>query len=223
MRKVIDEKNTALLYTVVKDAKSIGIDFFNRDDVIIDEEVYQMSRKHTLGLCKRRRNMDGMYVYSIFFSTKFSTISEQEKKNVLMHELIHTLPNCFNHKSEFKRMMNYVNAKLPEYNVTVRSKEKNDEDKEDKALNMIRKALSPVGEINGFPVYEKPFLYMFNIGHKNGNVKKVYFLNLIKEHLRRKEYGFIKYIYETRPDLYRFIVRKSTKKMMNEINKIVNQ
>lgn len=223
MRMITDENNTALLYSVVKDAKSIGIDFFNRDDVIVHEEVYQMNRKHTLGLCKKRRNIYGIYEYFIFFSTKFSKISEQEKKNVLMHELIHTLPNCFNHKSEFKRMMNYVNANLPEYNVTVRSKEKNDDDKEDKALNMIRKALSPVGERNGFPVYEKPFLYMFSIGHKNGNVKKVYFLNLIKEHLRRKEYGFIKYIYETRPDLYRFIVRKSTKKMMNEINKIVNQ
>lgn len=42
-------------------------------------------------------------------------------KTVIAHEIIHTLPNCFNHGTEFKKYADKINKAYPEYNIESRS------------------------------------------------------------------------------------------------------
>ena len=42
-------------------------------------------------------------------------VDEQIAKNTIIHELLHTVPGCFTHKSKWKIYSEYINRKLPNY------------------------------------------------------------------------------------------------------------
>lgn len=45
-------------------------------------------------------------------------IEDQITLNTIMHELLHTLPGCLTHEGKWRSYADYVNEKLPQYNIT---------------------------------------------------------------------------------------------------------
>ena len=78
----------------------------------------ELKTKKTLGRCY---SMYGMFRISL--SKYLLECSEQLIKNVIAHEIIHTVPYCFNHGRNFQYYANLVNYKLG-YNVEVRNTNK---------------------------------------------------------------------------------------------------
>lgn len=86
----------------------------------ISSNVLLLSKrnKRTLGKCTR--NLDSSY-FVISLNPKLENMSEQLIKDVLAHEIIHTVKGCFNHGYNFKSCMYYVNRYCKNYNVEVKS------------------------------------------------------------------------------------------------------
>lgn len=78
----------------------------------------------SLGRCRRQLGRDGHTpVYTITISRYIDTLSLQEIKDVMMHELIHTIPGCFNHSAQFTRFADMINHKSQQiYHVQTRYK-----------------------------------------------------------------------------------------------------
>ena len=112
------ERISNLYKEVVKDAVRAGLPY---DEKKVYSTIQINNRTTAVGMCKYTRSMD---MYTIFFSSYFIDISDDKVKNTLMHELIHTLPNCMNHKEPFKRYMrriNYASGLSMEYHVATRN------------------------------------------------------------------------------------------------------
>ena len=77
--------------------------------------------KNTLGRCNR--NIDYSQ-FTIYLNPKLENMSEQLIKDVLAHEIIHTVKGCFNHGHNFKNYMYRVNYNCKNYKVEVRSNDK---------------------------------------------------------------------------------------------------
>jgi len=106
--KMIQTKRlNTLLKTVIQDALVAGLPVNVKD---IDPCIKINNRTTSIGLCKYSEKKNE-YPWTIFFSSYFFSIPDSKIKNTLMHELIHTLPNCFNHQTDFKHYMYRVNAK----------------------------------------------------------------------------------------------------------------
>lgn len=103
---------TKLLKKCIADAQAAGVPI-DADKI---EDIKLNHRRDCIGLCQRcttaRKNK-----FVIFFSDFYLALSDKEISNVLMHELIHTLPNCWDHGVEFRQWMLAVNAHG--YNVEV--------------------------------------------------------------------------------------------------------
>ena len=220
VKKIILPKHTALLKEVIADALSIGIDFFGANPHQIDENVYLMKRKYTLGLCKKRRTEFGDYVYQISFSKNFLALTGQHVKNVLMHELIHTLPNCFNHGTEFKRVMRLVNSKLPQYNVDTRCR--GEEWKQVNAIISEKKedAKKEFVEVDELTQKQRILGYLLFTMTAKRRFKRTILTKLIKEMLKRNEVYFIKYIYKVYPYEYNYVYNSVCKREKIQLNKI---
>lgn len=74
--------------------------------------------KNTLGRCTR--NIDNTK-FIISLNPKLKNMSEQLIKDVLAHEIIHTVKGCFNHGYNFKTYMYYTNKNCKGYNVEVKT------------------------------------------------------------------------------------------------------
>lgn len=48
-------------------------------------------------------------------------VEEQAAKDTIAHELLHTVPGCFNHTGQWKQYAAFVNARLPQYSIKARS------------------------------------------------------------------------------------------------------
>lgn len=67
---------------------------------------------HSLGRCQRVSFFNGEHTkYIISLNKKMLNCSEQDIKNTLLHELIHTIDGCFNHGDRFKYYAEKVNQK----------------------------------------------------------------------------------------------------------------
>ena len=44
-------------------------------------------------------------------------VDEQKTKDTIVHELLHTVHGCFTHKGKQKLYAEYINRKLPQYNI----------------------------------------------------------------------------------------------------------
>lgn len=69
----------------------------------------------TLGRCKK----NSIY-FQILLNEYMNGCTDQEIKNTLAHELIHTCPYCFNHGKNFKFYAEFLNRKLG-YNIRTKS------------------------------------------------------------------------------------------------------
>ena len=77
--------------------------------------------KRTLGRCTRNRENTR---FTISLNPKLENMSEQLIKDVLAHEIIHTVKGCFNHGYNFKNYMYRVNYNCKNYNVETKSNSK---------------------------------------------------------------------------------------------------
>lgn len=67
---------------------------------------------YSLGRCQRVSFFNGEHIkYIISLNNKMLKCSEQDIKNTLLHELIHTIDGCFNHGDRFKYYAEKVNQK----------------------------------------------------------------------------------------------------------------
>lgn len=99
-----------IFHQCIKDLKKLNIP--------ISENVVYMgtnNRKKSLGLCSKRLIcINGRYDnnFEITISKTLLKCDLALIKNTIYHELIHTIPNCFNHNLNFVKYMNYINSKL---------------------------------------------------------------------------------------------------------------
>lgn len=110
---VIYEENKALtkiMLECIKDFERMNIDFsaMRDKDFRLIKHVYMINTRCAVGKCHRDVFVKTM---QIFFSRKYLYFNERERRNVIMHELIHTLTGCFDHGANFKKVMRYINSK----------------------------------------------------------------------------------------------------------------
>lgn len=80
-------------------------------------------RRNDIAVCRRTQCADGV-VYTICFSDYYLALSDDDVLDVLMHEVIHTLPNCWDHNERFRGWMRLINATMTtghRYHVVVSS------------------------------------------------------------------------------------------------------
>ena len=93
--------------------KTIGIEVGEIADVEINTK-----KKTCYGQCSRSRITGKYTIRMMTHLNSFRT--PQEVQNTVMHELLHTLPNCLNHSPLWKAQASKVNRLLG-YNITTRS------------------------------------------------------------------------------------------------------
>ena len=135
------EKLEALYKECIKELNSISITFDNKDiniciskrnnkrygcskPEIPDEEYKKIIRKGFRYIIK----YENYRKYTIEISKWVMDLDESIIKNTVIHELIHCLPYCNNHGSEFKKYANIINEKLG-YNITRVGNKKQDFEK----------------------------------------------------------------------------------------------
>jgi len=130
------EKLIQLYTQCIEELTSIGIDMKSKELIgSIDVKVTKRASKR-YGCCKQE-NPDPKYRIikkggrqSIIKYEKFENhhieisnwlmqLNDDIIKNTIIHELIHCIPFCNNHGSEFKKYANYINQKLG-YHITTR-------------------------------------------------------------------------------------------------------
>lgn len=68
--------------------------------------------KTSLGKCRRMRVLKTLDLFEITLSKYILNCTEKEIKQTLIHELIHTCKDCFNHSREFKGYAYRIKDKL---------------------------------------------------------------------------------------------------------------
>lgn len=71
--------------------------------------------KCRLGLC--RIIVEGLFDISISEAVLRDDVDDQTALNVIMHEYLHTAKGCFKHTGKWKEYAEYINGKLPQYNI----------------------------------------------------------------------------------------------------------
>lgn len=67
------------------------------------------------GLCKKLP--DGTYEIEIAKALLQDDVDDIAVKNTVIHELLHTCPDCFKHTGRWKQYADKVNRLLPQYNI----------------------------------------------------------------------------------------------------------
>lgn len=76
--------------------------------------------KSSLGRCHKIHDN----YYQIQLSKYLLDCDTQFIKNVIAHELIHTINGCFNHGYNFQRYVNLINKLFPHYKIELRNTDK---------------------------------------------------------------------------------------------------
>jgi predicted SprT family Zn-dependent metalloprotease len=104
--------------TLLKEVKDDLHGVINYSSHIMDDiRLLNKTNKRTLGKC--RKWMGG--TYEIYLNPMLLEMSDQLIKDVIAHELIHTVEGCFDHGFEFKKQMGNVNLNCNNYKVEVRT------------------------------------------------------------------------------------------------------
>ena len=119
---------TKIMLTCMSELDSIGIDY--SQNIARITVNHRLSR--TLGRCKRN---GGIFTIEIAPKVAMEDIDPRFLMNVIMHELLHTCPGCFNHGASWKSRAARVNAKLG-YHVTTT----------ETAANMQAAGITPIGK-----------------------------------------------------------------------------
>jgi len=98
---------------VKRDFDALGIKYGN----VVKWSVNNRAKKRW-GQCKRV----GINTFEIDISALVlqDDIDNQIPKNVIAHELLHTVNGCFAHRGKWKLLAEGINKKLPNYNIKTR-------------------------------------------------------------------------------------------------------
>lgn len=124
----MEEKLQKLFYECIQELFSIGIDMNDKQIGKIDISLSKRSCKR-YGCCKQEcpdekyRTIDKIGYKKIIRYEKFElhhievskwvmNLNDDIIKNTIIHELIHCIPYCNNHKEEFKKYAQFINDKL---------------------------------------------------------------------------------------------------------------
>lgn len=97
----------AMLQRAIDEAAEAGLTIGD-----IDETIYFTRATKTYGKCER---IEGGF--AIHISKYFKDNDEQEVMEMLVHEVLHTVPGCFNHGAGWKNAAELVNKKYG-YNIS---------------------------------------------------------------------------------------------------------
>ena len=95
-----------LLQKCIHDAHAAGLPVVAAN---VTPNVKLNHRRDCIGLCRRTVDDAGVERFTILFSDFYLALDDDEIGNVLMHELIHTLPDCWDHGVSFRKWMALVN------------------------------------------------------------------------------------------------------------------
>jgi predicted SprT family Zn-dependent metalloprotease len=96
------KKLNELAIECMAELDEIGIQYGN----VVKWEINTRAKKRW-GLCTRLPN--GNYVISISNRLLEDNVAEQSAKDTIIHELLHTVKGCMNHKAEWKYQADKVN------------------------------------------------------------------------------------------------------------------
>lgn len=92
------------------DLDSLGIKYGRVSNWTINTRA-----KCRLGQC--RVVAEDLFDINISEAVLKDDIDDQIALDVIMHELLHTVKGCFNHGTKWKKYAEYINWKLPQYNI----------------------------------------------------------------------------------------------------------
>jgi predicted SprT family Zn-dependent metalloprotease len=90
-----------ILYEVSEEAKAINIPI---SDQMVSKVIINNRAKRRLGRCIKRNS-------SFFIEISSRLKTEDKVREVLIHEILHTCPNCQNHKSIWKNYVIQMNTR----------------------------------------------------------------------------------------------------------------
>jgi len=229
----INEEKTKLLQEVLADAKSIGLDFVNQSVFPIEMVVYECNTR-ALGTCTMRKVQCG-YRFTICFSKKYERLHAQCAKNVLMHELIHTLKNCFNHGKIFKSYVRFINTNLPQYNVDTKCKddewervkaiiqERIDDDYTSTKSGAYKEKLANAKPIEN-PQYVRQSIddCLAMCFTSMGKPKKTVIMKIVRYQLDNNDILFSGYMAKNYPTIFQFILMDLPRKYLGKIRRTLN-
>lgn len=94
----------SIAHTCIDELRSVGI-----CPPPIEEFTVNTRAKTRWGQCRKRW---GKFYINISSRLLDESISDFPVKNTLMHEILHTMPNCFNHGDEWSELAEKVNNSL---------------------------------------------------------------------------------------------------------------
>ena len=104
-------KDLNKLFNECKDElKKINIPFSNDIDLDV------MTSKRSWGTCILHR-LDNNFTIKINIKLLDDNVPDIPAKNTIIHELLHTCPNCMKHTGEWKEYANKVNCYYSQYNI----------------------------------------------------------------------------------------------------------
>ena len=124
----MEEKLNRLYEESVSELKEIGLDVNNPNNGEIEIKLSKRNNKR-YGCCKQEAPDKNTKYYEKIGNKRYLRYAKYNKhtieiskwvmmldesiiKNTIIHEIIHCLPYCNNHKNEFKKYANYINEKL---------------------------------------------------------------------------------------------------------------
>lgn len=107
---------TSLLAICKSELDALGIKYGKVRNISVN-----IRAKCRLGQCKKV----GFKLFDINISAVLleDGVDDQITLNTVMHELLHTVDGCFNHIGKWKKYAEYINQKLPQYNIKRLAKE----------------------------------------------------------------------------------------------------
>ena len=99
-----------LMKEAEEELRSIGI---KPSSKILEIKANHRAKKR-LGCCKIERKGLGQ-VFRIEISAVLADASDKVLKQVILHELLHTCPGCFNHETNWKKLAEMVNQTKTEH------------------------------------------------------------------------------------------------------------
>lgn len=126
----MEEKLLSLYKESIDELKSIGIDLKDEKNIGKIDIAFSKRNNKRYGCCrqekpdtktaykvKRKIYYKSYNIHHIEISKWVMELTNEKIKNTIIHELIHCLPECNNHGTEFKKYAKIVNEKLG-YNIS---------------------------------------------------------------------------------------------------------
>lgn len=124
--KIMEEKLNQLYNECIQELKKVGIDILNYESIEIHiskrnnkrygackELEPDRSTKYIEKIGRKKYIRYGKYSKHIIeISPWVMELEDKIIKNTIMHELIHCMPYCSNHREKFKEYAKYINLKL---------------------------------------------------------------------------------------------------------------